>query len=845
MPIAFINSSGAIGSGESISIPSGAIQGDLLIIITTGPGIPTPPADWTLLASQNAAQNITVYYKFFSGSTASVSMTTGATRTYMLAYSGVAATDSISAFTTVTGTSLGTGTLTTASVDEYVLSIYASSSGTTSSWTAPASTNVRASNGSTSTVGGLLVVDELQAAAGVSTARTATVSASRALSAVQISITANDRFWVGGSGTWDNSSTTNWSYTSGGASGAPAPTVNDIANFDANSGTAATVTVASTAVALATNIDKPDINLTLSGNATLAGSGSAGNLFSFYTGTIDLSGFTLSVGIFSSLTSDNRTVSFGSGSIALTSTVTAPFTPRVLDMPFLTNFTPTGTGGFTRNQAATSFIVCGTGGGGSATTAPNFTINAGASTVEFSTSANLKTLNFTGSTCSAQGTARLYGDLTLASGGTYTNLTARFLAAATVTSNGKTLNDVSFDSAGATLTLADALTLGITRTFTLTQGTISLAGFTLSTGAFVSNNTNTRAISFGSGNIALTSTTGFAVVLGIANATGFTWTGTGGFTRNITVNTIFDFGVTGGTVTNAINLSITAGSASSIIGSGSWFNNLSFAGNSSFLSSTTLNMCGNLTLGSATSYSSLTISYKDSGSIICNGKALGQVDIYATGGTVAFADAFSSSSINLYEGTLDFSGFAVTAGIIRLASATTDRSLLMGASTVTVTATASPWQAEPPTGLTLNAGTSTINLTLATAKTFIGGGLTYYNINQAGAGELTINGSNTFNNITTSVLPATVRFTAGSTQTVSNFGLSGTSGNLVTINSSTLSSQFTLSKVSGVVNAQYLNIQDSNATGGATWNASFSTDNGNNTGWNISAGAATSFFVMF
>jgi hypothetical protein len=46
-----------------------------------------------------------------------------------------------------------------------------------------------------------------------------------------------DRYWVGGSGTWDNSSTTKWSTSSGGAGGASAPTFNDYVIFDSNSGT--------------------------------------------------------------------------------------------------------------------------------------------------------------------------------------------------------------------------------------------------------------------------------------------------------------------------------------------------------------------------------------------------------------------------------------------------------------------------------------------------------------------------------------------------------------------------------------------------------------------------------
>lgn len=36
-----------------------------------------------------------------------------------------------------------------------------------------------------------------------------------------------NRYWVGGAGTWDASSTTHWSASSGGASGASVPTSSD------------------------------------------------------------------------------------------------------------------------------------------------------------------------------------------------------------------------------------------------------------------------------------------------------------------------------------------------------------------------------------------------------------------------------------------------------------------------------------------------------------------------------------------------------------------------------------------------------------------------------------------
>ena len=58
-----------------------------------------------------------------------------------------------------------------------------------------------------------------------------------------------DRYWVLGTGTWDSTSTTNWSASSGGAGGASVPTAADNVFFDANSnvGTGAfTVTMADT-----------------------------------------------------------------------------------------------------------------------------------------------------------------------------------------------------------------------------------------------------------------------------------------------------------------------------------------------------------------------------------------------------------------------------------------------------------------------------------------------------------------------------------------------------------------------------------------------------------------------
>jgi hypothetical protein len=58
---------------------------------------------------------------------------------------------------------------------------------------------------------------------------------------------------------------------------------------------------------------------------------------------------------------------------------------------------------------------------------------------------------------------------------------------------------------------------------------------------------------------------------------------------------------------------------------------------------------------------------------------------------------------------------------------------------------------------------------------------------------------------------------------------------------STNSTAFTLSLVAGIVNCDYLNIQNSTATGGAKWYAGpDSQDLGNNTGWSFAGAPAPS-----
>lgn len=124
-----------------------------------------------------------------------------------------------------------------------------------------------------------------------------------------------DRFWVGGSGTWDASDTSHWSATSGGASGASVPTSSDTVTFDSNSGAAATVTIAAAAAAAVT-INKSDLTLTHSAGSTVTGA------VTLTTGTLNTNGQTCSWASFSSSNSNTRTLTLGASAISLTGTGT-------------------------------------------------------------------------------------------------------------------------------------------------------------------------------------------------------------------------------------------------------------------------------------------------------------------------------------------------------------------------------------------------------------------------------------------------------------------------------------------------------------------------------------------
>jgi len=532
-----------------------------------------------------------------------------------------------------------------------------------------------------------------------------------------------NRYWVGGTASWDATVGTKWALTSGGTGGQAVPTATDDVYFDAASG-AVTVTIATAAAAVARQVIATGFTGTIAGTQGLTVSGASG-----------LAGvFTLQNGM---TWSNTGTLSFTSASTSISFTITTN------GVSLASPISISGTGTKTLGSALTTTSSC--------TIASSFTFSTFSLTCLTYTDSGSRTFSFSGS------------------------------STIFITGNNATVATFSTSVSGSP--------------------PISLS---------YSGSVGTRTISTGSPSEA-----------------------------------------------NSRNISITAGSDIITTTSFTNFKNLDFTGFSGTVSTwgfPLVTIFGNLTLSSGMTYSATAqVSFEATSSktITTNAKTIpAQVTFNGVGGTWTLQDALTSTgTITLSNGTFNTNGKAVS-GTTFSSNNSNTRALTLGATTFTCTGSGgSAFTIATTTGMTLSAGTSTISMTSASSKTFAGGGLTYYNLNQGGAGALTISGSNTFNDIKNTVQPNTVTFTISTTQTVSNFSLTGTAGNLITINSSSAGTQATLSKSSGTVSCNYLSIKDSAATGGASWYAgTTSTNVSGNTGWIFTAppaGNTSSFFLLF
>ena len=676
------------------------------------------------------------------------------------------------------------------------------------------------------------------------------------------------RYWVGGAGTWNTSSTTNWSTSSGGASGASAPTSADNVIIDTSSGTGSItltgavcndITVTATqaiTLGIATSTLSIFGNLTFPSGGSFAVNTTSGNVITLAataTGkTVTTNG--KSIG---NLTVNGVGGGWTLGSALTTSTIT--LTNGTFDTSSASNYALTavainlGAGTKTLNLNASTVTLSDEGPFNFETNATNFTFNAGTSNItSTATTANVQPRSGGFTFYNVTFTNSPSGTFIFHNAGTYNNLTLP-------TSGG--FYRITF---GGTQTINGTLTLGTANTAVKR--------------IFVSSNTlgTARTITL-NGTLATLADVDFRDITA-AGSVG-TWTGTrlGNCLGN--TNITFDAPKTvywnlGGSVFYAANGWATSsggtpavnnfplaqdtavfddvGTAVSVNTAGYWnIGTIDMSNRTIPFTFAFSGAAGTSHYGSLTLFSNLTLASGLSGlsffgrgvtqTITSAGRTFpsnNTITIDNLTGTVQLGDAFNSlGSLIITSGTFNASNQNVTCTTFNT-STTNTRTLTMGSGTWTLSGTGTVWTTSTTTGLTFNKDTANIVLsdTSTTARTFAGGGLTYNNLTiggSTGTSTLTITGTNTFNTLASTKTVAHTIVFPNVTTTVSNWTITGTSGNLVTLTRTGASGTFTLAKSGGgVISVNYLSISNSTASPSNTWYAGLnSTDGGDNTNW--------------
>jgi hypothetical protein len=384
-------------------------------------------------------------------------------------------------------------------------------------------------------------------------------------------------------------------------------------------------------------------------------------------GSVDLGNYIIAFRRFNSSNANTRSIAFGTGKIQVTGTAEGGTT--VVNMTTSTNFSYTGSGLLELTNSGSGTKRCGLFA--SATSSLSVTNSAGTGVTQII--GGVKDVDIqTGGLYMAEGATTVYGNITLASGtavtapGSPSIVTLTTSATQTISADGATIPFPVTKSGTGTLQLLTNLTLGSTRNFLLSQGTLDLTGGggnrTLTAGSFTSNNSNVRSIIFGTGKISVANNN--ATVWNCADITNFTYTGTPTveFTYSGSTGTrTITHGTTGGSEVNAVSFAVTAGTDTVSVTSN--IKNLNFTGFSGTFANADRNIYGNLTFSAGitlTDGASATTFAATSGTqqITTAGKTLDfPLTFNGVGGTFAFQDALTQGSTR---------NFTVTNGTVQL-----------------------------------------------------------------------------------------------------------------------------------------------------------------------------------
>lgn len=663
-----------------------------------------------------------------------------------------------------------------------------------------------------------------------------------------------NRYWVGGAGTWNTSSTANWSTSSGGPSGASVPTAADSVFFD-QAGTyavtctgaltcldftvsAGTVTIANgtapsfaisgslflasgtiwsatgtiTMNATTTGNTITTNGVTLSGTLTLSGAGggwalgsnlsvAGGRIFQINQGAFDTANFAVSCGAFLSNGSSTRSVTLGSSTV----------TTGIGTSGAVVNFEATGltfnagTSLLTSNIATATFAL-----GGLAWYDVSFTRTTASSSLTILGANTFRNLSFSGVTTAGVCTVTfdsnqtITGTLTVGAG---TTAACRTFLRSSAVGTQRTLNcagvaaiaDVDFRD----IAFAGGVSLPLTGTRLGDCKGNSNVTFDASKTVYCATAASANWGTSGAGIWSATSG-------GVADATMFP------LAQDVAVITATTPS-SGSTITfnaqyNIGTLDMSARTAATLI-----INNtavVSFYGD--YISATGVSLSASpdrlftgrvlqkITSAGVASASGITVN--------------------SPGGTVQLQDALTITGVGyatLLWGTLELQSYTLTAGNVDAQSGSGVRTLATGTGRIVCTGSFFTGASS----LTVT-GTATVSMTSSSPKSFGVPVVTTLTLDQGGAGALTIFGGGTYANITNSYSstgPTTVIFGSSTTSTFTDFNLTGSPGAVCTVAATSPPVRATIKKT------------------GFWYVGANSTDGGNNTGLLFTAGGGIDY----
>ena len=627
------------------------------------------------------------------------------------------------------------------------------------------------------------------------------------------------RYWIGGTGTWDTSSTTNWSASSGGSAGASAPTSADDVVIDAQSETG-TITC--------TNAVCANLTVTASQAITLGASASSlsvyGNLSFPSEGSFAASNtsFTITFAATATgktITTNGKTlggINFNGlgGGWTLSDALTTNGSTTGITISngtFNTNGFPVSTGTISVGGGTTRVLTLGSS---SITCSSAWTVS---STTGFTLNANTSTI-----TLSAAGTTFTGGGLT------YYNVSFSSTSSTTVIITGaNTFNNLSFTSAatssiksitvGANQTVNGTLTanggsvirrffirsdtVGTARTITAAAESLSNCDFRDITAAGAASPFTGTGLGNCKGNTNITFPAAKTVYWNLGGSTQ-NWSATAWATSSGGTPALANFPLAQDTV--VINNTGTVPSTAIQIETNWNIGTLNMSNRTSAVTIThpgVPTIYGNFTVGTGVSLPSsatLIFSGRTTQTITTAGKTFPfPVNIDSPGGTVQLDGNFTSSvaaasvALTLTRGTFDAVTYDLS--LSQFSSSNSNaRTINMGSGTWTLTGTALVWTTNTLTNLTLNKQTSNIVIsnTSTTSRSFASGGnsLSFPKISFYLAGY-TLTFTNAISMDELASIPFstanTITFSTNSASTVGTWSVKGVSGTVPNITSAT------------------------------------------------------------